>query len=385
VGSLDAPAEQWPTAPVLTTTSQAMYLPPGSSSRSTGVLLFPDAGTLMAQPFDAASLTVSGQPVRAVAGISSYARTSAADFAVSPGGTLVYRTGGQQAARLAWVSRTGAEIGRVGDAYTELDLSPDGKRLAAVRGGDIWVIDIDRNTTLRLTTSPAQERAPLWAADGTSIVFASDRGGRLNLYEKAVDSAASERELLATPDNKIPTAFSPDGKWLLFTQSATRGFDVYMLSRGGGAPEVRPLVSGPAPEGQAVVSPDGKWVAYTSGESGQIQVYLRSFPDGGTPRKVAEQLGAEPRWSRNGELFFRGNYATGRTSLFSVNLGKDAALGKPTELFNAGIVGAGGFDRSPNFLISPEGQRILAVTRAADEPATPLTVVLNWKAPASSP
>jgi serine/threonine protein kinase len=387
LGSLDAPSEQWPTTPVLTTASQAVYLPPGSSSRSTGVLLFPDAGTLMVQPFDAASLTVSGQPERAVSGISSYARTSAADFAVSPAGTLVYRTGGQRSARLAWVGRTGTEIGPVGEAegYSELDLSPDGKRLAAVRGGDIWVIDIDRDTALRLTTTPAQERAPLWAADGASIVFASDRGGRLDLYEKAVDSAAPERELLATPDNKIPSAFSPDGKWLLFTQSTSRGFDVYMVSRGPGARDVKPLVNGPAPEGQAVVSPDGKWVAYTSAESGRIQVYLRSFPDGGNPRKVAEELGAEPRWSRNGELFFRGNYATGRTSLFSVGLAKDGALGKPTELFTAGIVGAGGFDHSPNFLISPDGQRIVAVTRAADQPDTPLTVVVNWKAPGSFP
>ena len=65
--------------------------------------------------------------------------------------------------------------------------------------------------------------------------------------------------------------------------------------------------------------------------------------------------------------------------------GKDGALGNPTELFNAGIVGAGGFDHSPNFLISPDGQRILAVTRAADEPDTPLTVIVNWKAPASLP
>ena len=387
VGSLDAPADQWPTAPVLTTTSQAVYLPPGSSSRSTGMLLFSEAGTLMVQPFDAASLTVSGQPVRAVSGISSYARTSAADFAVSPAGTLVYRTGGQRSARLAWVGRTGTEIGPVGEGegYSELDLSPDGTRLAAVRGGDIWVIDIDRNTTLRLTTSPAHERAPLWAPDGASIVFASDRGGRLNLYEKAVDSAAAERELLATPDNKIPTALSPDGKWVLFTESTSRGFDVHMLARGPGARDVKPLVNGPTPEGQAVVSPDGKWVAYTSAESGRIQVYLRSFPDGGMPRKVAEQLGAEPRWSRNGKLFFRVNYATGRTSLFSVSLGKDGTLGKPTELFTAGIVGAGGFDRSPNFLISHDGERILAVTRAADEPDTPLTVVVNWKAPASSP
>lgn len=388
VGALDLPAERWPAAPVLTTTSHAIYLPRGVSSPSTGVLLFADGGALMVQPFDATSLTLSGQPVRAVTGISSFARTSAADFAVSPAGTLVYRAGGQRSARLAWVGRTGTEIGPVGEAegYSELDLSPDGKRLAAVRGGDIWVIDIDRNTTLRLTTNPALERSPLWAPDGASIVFASDRSGPLNLYEKAVDSAAPERELLATPDHKIPSAFSPDGKWLLFTQSVNRGFDVYMLSRGPGAREVKPLVSSPAAaEGQAAVSPDGRWVGYTSSESGRIQVYLRSFPDGGAPRKVAEQLGAEPRWSRRGELFFCGSYATGLTSLFSVSLGKDGVLGKPTELFNAGIVGAGGFDHSPNYVISPDGQRILAVTRAADEPDTPLTVVVNWKAPAPSP
>ena len=67
----------------------------------------------------------------------------------------------------------------------------------------------------------------------------------------------------------------------------------------------------------------------------------------------------------------------------ALRIANPIALGKPTELFTAGIVG--GFDRSPNFLISPDGQRILAVTRAADEPDTPLTIVVNWKAPASSP
>ena len=76
---------------------------------------------------------------------------------------------------------------------------------------------------------------------------------------------------------------------------------------------------------------------------------------------------------------------TSNTAFMAEQLGADGAPGKPTELFNAGIVGAGGFDRGPNFLISPDGQRILAVTRAADEPDTPLTVVVNWKAPAAAP
>jgi hypothetical protein len=128
-----------------------------------------------------------------------------------------------------------------------------------------------------------------------------------------------------------------------------------------GARDVKPL--GDRPGGGGTGRRVAQWhvVAYTSSESGRIQVNLRSFPDGGTPRKVAEQLGAEPRWSRNGELFFRGNYATGGTSLFSVSRAKDGALGTPTELFTAGFVGAGGFDRGPNYLVSRDGQRVLAV------------------------
>jgi len=72
------------------------------------------------------------------------------------------------------------------------------------------------------------------------------------------------------------------------------------------------------------------------------------------------------------------------TSLFGVSLGRDGGLGPPRALFTAGIIGAGGFDHNPNYLSSADGQRILAMVRAADEPNTPLTVVVNWKAPASS-
>ncbi len=378
LGSLDTPSEQWP-ALALAAEGQPTYLPPPSGA-STGVLVFPNGGALMTQPFDPATFTLLGTPARVVGSVAN-SQAFSSDYSASPSGTLVYRAGGETLSRLTWTDRMGTVLSRVGEGtqYAELQLSPDGKRLAAVRDGDIWLIDLERGTNLRLTSTPAQERAPVWTTDGASIVFASDRSGHLDLYEKLADSTAAENLVLATPRDKVPSGFSPDGRWLLFSQDMGGANDVMMLSRAAGTADVKPLLTGPAQEGQATVSPDGRWVAYASLESGQIQTYIRSFPDGRNPRKVMEGQAAEPRWARNGELFLRSN-VRGNT-LFSVALNAAGELGTPRSLFTSTIVGAGGFSQSPNYLPSPDGQRILGMLRGANEPSAPLVVVTNWRAP----
>ena len=112
-------------------------------------------------------------------------------------------------------------------------------------------------------------------------------------------------------------------------------------------------------------------------------MYVRSFPDGGDPRKVREETSAEPRWGAGGrELFFRANDAS--NTMWSVDVSPTGALGTPRSLFRAPVMGAGGFSNSPNYEVSPDGRRILAVVNAEAAREKPLTVIVNWTARGTS-
>ena len=104
---------------------------------------------------------------------------------------------------------------------------------------------------------------------------------------------------------KNPNSFSPDGRYLLFTQNGVT-YDIGMVSLQG-KHDIRPLLSEPTyNETNAEVSPNGKWLAYESNESGRTEVYVRAF------RQVENRLGqisvaggTRPLWSRDRrELFY---------------------------------------------------------------------------------
>ena len=54
--------------------------------------------------------------------------------------------------------------------------------------------------------------------------------------------------------------------------------------------------------------------------------------------------------------------------------------GEPKELFEAPIVGAGGFNRNPSYVVTPDGQQFLAVLAPVENLSNTMTVVLNWQA-----
>ena len=179
--------------PLLKTDSHATYAAPG-------YLLYLRSNTLVAHPFDANALRLTGEPIPIIERVDYNNISRRGAFSVSATGTLVYRS--PEETQLVWFDRSGRDLGAVTPLarYANPALSPNEQRVAVDRVDpetgttDIWVIDLVRGTRSRLTFDPAQDQKPLWSPDGNRVLFLSNRGGKASIYQKAASGAGQDEE-----------------------------------------------------------------------------------------------------------------------------------------------------------------------------------------------
>lgn len=109
---------------------------------------------------------------------------------------------------------------------TEFAVSPNGKEVAFVVRGDVFVTSVDFTTTRRITNTPEQERSVDFAPDGRSIIYAGERDGSWNVYQATIAdedelyffsaTKIDEKPLIATEAEEFQPAFSPDGKKIAY-------------------------------------------------------------------------------------------------------------------------------------------------------------------------
>lgn len=354
----------------------------------TGHLVYVRQGKMMAVPFNAERLEVTGAPMPLAEQVRQSGQ-GAAQFGFSRLGSLVYVPGGvEENRRLMWVDRRGTEqpLALAGRNYALPSLSPDGRQVAVVVVGgseDVWVSESSRDTLTRLTFDGSSSD-PIWTPEGKRVTFSAVREGaagiqrNLNLFWKPGDGSGPEERLTTSGNSQLPGSWSPDGKYLTFVETdPVTGSDIWVLALEGDR-KPRPFLRTQARELMPKFSPDGRWLVYVSDESGQNEVYVQPFPGPGAKSRISSEGGSEPLWSRDGrELFYRDarNAARRQVLAVPVQTSPSFSAGPPRLLFQG--------TQAPhingqNYDVAPNGQRFLMIQSGQGPPATQINVVLNW-------
>lgn len=193
-------------------------------------------------------------------------------------------------------------------------VSPDGKQIAFTVRGELFVTSVEYGTTKRVTETAATESDVTWGADNRTLVYASERDGKWDLYrativrdeEKGFPNATVLREERLLPESKLERTcpqFSPDGKQLAFIEDRNRLMVVDLDSK-----KVHQVTDGSTWYGTGGGfdyrwSPDGRWFALefignrhdpysdiglVSAEGGEITNLTRSGYFSSSPRWVLD-------------------------------------------------------------------------------------------------
>ena len=319
-----------------------------------------------------AVLEMAGEAVPIAEGLPDAGRPL---FSVSTTGVLAYRTGSSNlnpTTQLTWFDRAGKILGTVGEPgqYDTLALSPDGTRVAFDRNDpqaagrrrgnmDIWLHEFSRGTSARFTFDPGADIMAVWSPDGSRIIFASNRDGVYNLYQKVANGAGNEEALLQSNEAKYPYDWSQDGRFLLYAVGREI-FDLWMLPLTGDDRKPMPYLQAEAGDRPGAV---------LSRQPLDCIQLRRVRQDGGlrkaVPRGVGRQMDGFERRRQSASLaagwqgvvlHFR------RFQMMSVGIGTASGAlqaGIPKALFAAPIWGGGTTNNVTRYDVTADGKKFL--------------------------
>lgn len=213
---------------------------------------------------------------------------------------------------------------------TQFELSPNGKEIAFITRGEVFVTSVEGGQTKRITNTPQQERMVQWSPDGRSIVYAAERNNSWDIYRATVtrkeepyfyaSTVITEEPLIATAAEEYQPKFSPDGKEIAYV--ADRNIlKVYNLAD----KKTRTLL----PEGRNYSyadgdwdfnwSPDGKWIISDDGEGNWFSgnaALIKADGTGEIQHPIKSGFGqGNPKWSMDGKVMTWTSAKEGRKSM----------------------------------------------------------------------
>ncbi len=267
-------------------------------------------------------------------------------LSVAHDGTLVYGleggiwrrpAGAKQATRVPVrlppsAARPATTTASANDYLTEMKLSADGRLVAVVARGEVFVLSTATGATRRITRTAAHERDVSFAPDGRSLVYISERDGDMDIYEATLGDTpgpVTERKLVDTDGDVLYPKISPDGRLLAYLADRNQ---IRVLDRATGA-TVTALPAGYAysyrdDDMSFEWSPDSRWLTATvgsivtnqdivlldaSGRAAPMFVTHSGYHDAG-PRFSPD--GKAVLWASNREGLHRADASVGQLDLY---------------------------------------------------------------------
>ncbi|NIS15619.1 MAG: protein kinase [candidate division Zixibacteria bacterium] len=349
-----------------------------------GFILHERQGVLLAHPFDANKLEITGEPIPVAENVGQYFNASL--FSVSNEGTLVYQTGSDMGmSQLVWFNRGGQPLDTVGNPapYRDIALSPDESRLAyqlfdiQKMSDDIWVYDLVRDVPTRLTFEESREIWPVWSPDGMKIIYAELNDGYYRLMERQANGLGEARLLLEAEEGSVGASdWSRDGKTISIFHFLGDG-DIWLMNDPDSGKH-RVFTDTPHSEARSRISPNGRYIAYQSDESGRSEIYVRELSGQGGKWQVSADGGFQPLWRTDGRELY---YSNENWDIMAVSVATDGETFQadiPMKLFNQRYNTAG--LRQTRFVASADGQKFLMNVALNKENNAEMAMVLNWDA-----
>lgn len=205
-----------------------------------------------------------------------------------------------------------------GDA-TEISVSPNGKEVAFVYRGEIFVSSVDGNITKRITNTPFQERMVQFSPDGRNLLYAVENTESWDIYKAEIAKANEPYFFAATTFNISPViatskdefqgVYSPDGKKIAYLEERNiiKVLDIASKKTVTVLPEG---VNFSYSDGDQyfVWSPDGKYIIAQSSEGAAFRSEVALFKADGTGERInLTQSGfndGHPQWGMDGKMMY---------------------------------------------------------------------------------
>jgi Tol biopolymer transport system component len=365
---------------LLEASSAPRFAPPGE-------LVFPRDGALLAQAIDLERLEMIGEPRQLDDRSELRVLLRGAPVVdLADDGRMLYAPPDPRPSALVWLDRRGVELGsetRGEEALRLAAISRRGERIAVMgqslgTGTSLWALDPGQNRTVRITSPRDFPWGVIWSADSQALITwlgadGSRSGGSLSL----VATANGEVRRLLSPSNRWiqPTDTSADGSTLLYWELlAGRGHDIGWL-RLAGEPQDTVYLSTPSNEDGGRLSPDGRWIAYLSDASGRREAFVDTFPRPTRAQRVATDGEVhEVDFRSDGQELFLVASEGGSSAVFACDLrfSERPEIGTPRKLFS---LPRDWTDLEP----APAGDRFLLV-RPAGVRWPSLILVDGWRA-----
>lgn len=268
----------------------------------------------------------------------------------------------------------------------EIAFSPDGRLLAVIRSvvekvDDLYIVPLSGGEMKRLTFDHAEITGIDWSADGSHLIYSSDRdgspalwrlplaggtaswiptvvegsgahqpsvarrGGRLVYMQRlqetniwAYSAAASgmaepsTAPLIASTRWDSNPAISPDGRRVAFASTRSGAYEIWLTQRDGSRPLRLTRFEGPFTVTPRW-SPDGRELAFVARDGGSVDVYVVGT-DGGAPRRLTSAASNDqaPSWSADGRWIYFSSNRTGDWEIWKI----PAEDGTPVQVTTGG-------------------------------------------------